>query len=150
MIVETAVRGGLIPELAGYRTLRAEVKYGVNSRIDLLLEDHAERPRCYVEVKNTTLRHGERIVFPDAVTERGLKHLRELAAVAAKGERAVMFYLVNRPDGAAFAPAWHVDRAYCEGLREAVAAGVELLAYRADNRLDGVGLGAALAISLDE
>ena len=89
-IAAEAIRAGLLPELSGYDTLRAEVKYGRNSRIDILLEGDG-RPPCYVEVKNTHLfRRAGLVEFPDCVTERGTKHLAELADMARSGARAVM------------------------------------------------------------
>ena len=91
-----AIADGTIAELSGYPTTRREVKYGVNSRIDLLLEAPG-KPPCYVEVKNVTMRRAVCLEFPDAVTARGIKHLEELAAQAAVGNRAVM-------------PAWPVSR----------------------------------------
>lgn len=128
-VVREAIEAGAIPELAGYPELRAEVKYGAHSRVDLLLS--RGRARCYVEVKNVTLAEAGCALFPDAVTQRGLTHLCELSHRAAAGDRAVMFYLVNREDCDCFAPATHIDPAYAAGLVEAVAAGVEVLVYAA-------------------
>lgn len=126
-IVAEAITLGRIPALAGFATLRREVKYGRNSRIDILLEDPA-KGRCWVEVKNTTLSRVPGLAeFPDAVTTRGAKHLDELAAQVAMGDRAVMVYLVNRPDCDRFALAADVDPAYAEGWREARDRGVERL-----------------------
>jgi sugar fermentation stimulation protein A len=131
-IVEAAVNAGTIPELAGYATMRREVKYGKNSRIDLLLEDPARLP-CYVEVKNVTMRRGLEskglAEFPDAVTTRGAKHLVELANMVAKGARAVMLYLVQREDCSAFDIARDIDPTYAAGLATAMANGVEVLCY---------------------
>ena len=123
-----AVEAGAIEALVGYESARREVKYGKNSRIDLLLEDPA-RGRAYVEVKNTTLAEGGLARFPDAVTARGLKHLEELAGVVAEGHRGVMLYCVSRGDVEAFSPADDIDPAYSAKLREVAGAGVELLAY---------------------
>ncbi|MGD2063899.1 MAG: DNA/RNA nuclease SfsA [Nitrospirota bacterium] len=128
-VVRDAIEGGAIPELAGYGAVRGEVPYGAGSRVDLLLEDGARR--CYVEVKNVTLAEGGVAMFPDAVTARGLTHLRELAARVAAGDRAVMVYLVNREDCHCFRPAAHIDPAYAAGLVEATAQGVEVLVYAA-------------------
>lgn len=130
-IVEEAVRAGSVPALTGYGSVRREVKYGKNSRIDILLEDDA-RPPCYVEVKNVTMRRdltGGPAEFPDAVTARGAKHLLELADMVKDGARAVMFYLVQREDCASFEVAGDIDPGYAEGLAVAVAAGVEVLCY---------------------
>ena len=131
-IVEEAVKDEAIPELIGYATARREVKYGNNSRIDLLLEDPA-RPPCYVEVKNVTMRRGVAsngpAEFPDAVTTRGAKHLVELADMVAEGARAVMLYLVQREDCTTFDIARDIDPAYDAGLVTAMAKGVEVLCY---------------------
>ena len=135
-VVREAIAGGAIPELAGYPALRGEVAYGTNSRVDLLLEDGARR--CYVEVKNVTLAEGGVAMFPDAVTARGLTHLRELAARVAAGDRASMVYLVNREDCHAFRPAAHIDPAYAAGLIEATAHGVEVLVYTARVQPEGI------------
>lgn len=125
-----AVSEGQVPELRGYQTVEKEKKYGQeNSRIDLLLTDPA-RPPCYVEIKNVHMMLEPGIAsFPDAVTTRGLKHLRELEAEVAKGNRAVMFYIIQRSDCHTFTPAAHVDPAYANGLRQAHEVGVEILAY---------------------
>jgi len=126
-VVEEAVRAGRIPELRGYAGLRREVKYGANSRIDLLLE---EGPlRCYVEVKSTTLAVQGEARFPDAVTERGRKHLVELSAMVAEGHRAAILFHVSRADVERFAPADEIDAAYGAALRAARAAGVTVLAW---------------------
>ena len=128
-IVEEAINANKIKELTGYTTLRREVKYGSeNSRIDLLLEDPG---LCYVEVKNVTLVEGERALFPDAVTERGLKHLQELTRMVAQGHRGVLCFVLQRSDGKFISPADHIDPAYGKGLRQAISQGVEILGYRA-------------------
>ncbi|KPV41778.1 hypothetical protein AN478_01225 [Thiohalorhabdus denitrificans] len=147
-LVAEAIAAGEVAELAGYATQRREVKYGRNSRIDILLEDPEKGP-CHVEVKNCTLLAPDGAVrFPDAVTERGRKHLDELMELAADGGRAVMFFLVNRADGEGFGPADHIDPAYGERLREAAEAGVELLAYRTRITPEGIGLAGAEPIDL--
>lgn len=122
------VSAGLVPELTGYDHVRREVAYGENSRIDLYLE-RADGARCFVEIKNTTYAVGECAAFPDAVTERGLKHLGELERVVREGARAVQFFFVSRDDVARFRPADEVDAKYATALRRAAAAGVEVLAY---------------------
>lgn len=129
LVSAEAVASGTIPELRGYDRLRREVKYGENSRIDLLLEGR-DRP-CYVEVKNVTLVDNQgAYCFPDAVTTRGLKHLRELQNEVRKGNRAVMLYVIQRSDGTVFRPAEKIDPAYAAALRQACSTGVEVLAYR--------------------
>lgn len=130
VVIAGAIAENKIPGLTGYSSLRREVKYGKNSRIDLLLESKGQ-PSCYVEIKNTTLRRGDAILFPDAVTERGRKHLEELSQIVKTGQRAVMLFFVNRPDGLYFAPADDIDPEYGKALRSAANAGVEILAVRA-------------------
>jgi sugar fermentation stimulation protein A len=127
-VVSEAVTAGLVPELAGYAGLRREVPYGRGSRIDLLLEDD-QRGTCHVEVKSTTLVEGRVALFPDAVTERGTRHLQELARLARRGQRAVQFFCVNRADVELFRPADDIDPHYGRALRRAAAAGVEILAW---------------------
>ena len=130
-LAEEAIVSGRIPALDGYETLRREVKYGENSRIDILLED-SHRPPCYVEVKNVTLLeedgHG---YFPDAVTERGRKHLYELADMVKAGHRAVLMFCVSHNGIQSVAPAEHIDPKYAAALEEAMTQGVEVIAYRA-------------------
>lgn len=135
------IESGQVPELAGYATLRREVKYGSaqQSRIDILLEA-PERPPCYVEVKNCTMLAGEHVAFPDAVTTRGQKHLRELAHAVSLGHRAVMFYYVGRSDGLRWRPADEIDPTYGQLLRTALVAGVQALAYRVEYTPNGVRL----------
>jgi sugar fermentation stimulation protein A len=130
VLAANAITAGLIPDLDGYATLRREVKYGTNSRIDLLLE-HPDRPMAYVEVKNVTTRREKGAAeFPDAVTERGVKHLRELMEMKRQGHRAVMLYIVQRSDCAYFTIADDIDPLYGKTLREAVQAGVETFVYQ--------------------
>jgi len=131
-LVAEAVAAGSIVELAGYKKLRREVRYGnENSRIDLLLEDGADPRPCYVEVKNVHLmRKAGEAEFPDSRTERGAKHLRELAAMVAAGNRAAMIFLVQRGDADNFRLAADIDPAYAAAFRLAADAGVEMLSYR--------------------
>ncbi len=131
-LVSEAVKAGLVPELSGYDKILGEVKYGKNSRIDFLLEGGGGPP-CYVEIKSVTLKRDlsptAAVEFPDAVTTRGTKHLRELSAMADQGRRAVMFYLVQRQDGPAFTIAADIDPDYAAALKTAMKAGVEVLCY---------------------
>jgi sugar fermentation stimulation protein A len=145
--VHAALVEGRVPALADYDTARREVKYGQNSRIDVLLE-RADGSRCYVEVKNTTLADGDVALFPDAVTERGRKHLGELAAMVAEGHRAVQFFFVSRDDVTSFRPADHIDPAYAEALRAAAAAGVEVMAWSARVEPDSIELSRELSVDL--
>ncbi len=129
-LAEEAILAGAIPELAGYAGLRREVRYGENSRIDLLLEDGPDPRPCYVEVKNVHLRRTGRLAeFPDSVTSRGAKHLAELAAMAASGARAVMLFIIQRGDCDRLRMAADLDPTYAKAFREALRGGVEALAY---------------------
>tara|TARA_R110002110_G_scaffold166690_4_gene367531 strand:+ start:325 stop:1026 length:702 start_codon:yes stop_codon:yes gene_type:complete len=131
-IAEEAILAGRIPELTGYAGLRREVKYGKNSRIDILLEDPS-RPMAYVEIKNVHLMRSPGLAeFPDAVTARGAKHLVELGDMAEQGHRAVMLYVVQRTDCDKFALAEDVDPAYVAAFRQARTRGVEMLCYMCD------------------
>ena len=137
-LVEEAIASGVIAELGGYRALRREVKYGLNSRIDMLLET-ADGACCYVEVKNVHMsRRAGLAEFPDCVSERAAKHLVELSRMAAEGHRAVMVYLIQRNDTKAFKLAGDLDPKYLAGFAAARAAGVEALAYDCDVRIDGI------------
>nr|WP_321459894.1 DNA/RNA nuclease SfsA [uncultured Cohaesibacter sp.] len=131
-IVEEAILARQITELAGYEHLRREVKYGKNSRIDLLLQDEAKAD-CYVEVKNVhLLRQPGLAEFPDSVTKRGAKHLAELSDMVKEGHRAVMLYLVQRTDADRFALAGDIDPAYAEAFAQATSQGVEAIVYLCD------------------
>jgi sugar fermentation stimulation protein A len=148
-LAEEAILNGVITELQGYEQLRREVPYGSErSRIDLLLE--GEKGRCYVEVKNVTLVQEEMALFPDAVTIRGQKHLRELMEVVRNGDRGVILFTVQRGDGRAVAPADTIDHEYGRLLRQAIANGVEALAYRAEVKPEEIRLTGRLAIILDQ
>jgi sugar fermentation stimulation protein A len=146
-VIAEGITSGRIVELAGYKNLRQEVKYGKNSRIDILLEDPA-RGSCYVEVKNTTLLEGRGVLFPDAVTERGLKHLEELEKTVAMGHRAVMVYFINRPEGDFFTSADAIDPKYGKALRTAVNRGVEVIAVRAKSSVTSITVGESVPVKL--
>jgi sugar fermentation stimulation protein A len=138
-VVAEALRRRRVPELATYDRVRTEVPIGKGSRIDIVLEDSTDRaPVCYVEVKNVTMRQGRAALFPDAVSERGLKHLRELARLARDGHRAVLFPFVARGDCQHFDAAREVDPDWAEGLLHAAADGVEIMPWRA--RVDRLGV----------
>jgi sugar fermentation stimulation protein A len=135
-IVAEAIEAGRIPELAGHTDIRREVPYGRNSRIDIFLTG-GPGP-TYVEVKNTTLAEGGTARFPDAVTERGRKHMEELARVVRAGNRAAVVFLVHRGDARQFRPADDIDPAYGKALRRAAKAGVMVLPYGASAGPGGV------------
>jgi sugar fermentation stimulation protein A len=131
-LVEAAIRAGVISELQGYATIRREVVYGSEkSRIDFLLE--RENEKCFVEVKNVTLMEAKgQGLFPDAVSVRGTKHLRELMQMVREGHRAVLLYCVQHTGIEWVEPADTIDPLYGKTLREAIAAGVEVIAYGAE------------------
>ncbi len=147
-IAEEAIRMGIIPELAGYSGLQREVKYGRNSRIDLLLED-AGRGLCYVEVKNVHLMRKNGLAeFPDSVTARGAKHLAEMTEMVAQGRRAVMLYIVQREDCSRFTVAGDIDAAYASALAEAQRRGVEAVCYDCRLSINEIILNRSLPILL--
>ncbi|MDP1617931.1 DNA/RNA nuclease SfsA [Phenylobacterium sp.] len=131
-LVAEALAADAIPELTGYASHRREVKYGQASRIDFLLEA-PDRPRCWLEVKNCHLRRaGTLAEFPDCVAARSTKHLRELVAMAAQGDRAVALFVVQRTDCDTFAACHDLDPAFAQGLSDAADQGVEVLIYGCD------------------
>ncbi len=146
-VVHEALLAQRIPELAGYSQITPEVRYGMeNSRIDLLLQA-PDRINCYIEVKSVTLLQQTPLYmspyqgfFPDAVTQRGQKHLRELMQVAEKGERAVLFFAVLHSGIAEVAPAHHIDARYAELFCEARQKGVEIFCYATTLCPDGITL----------
>ena len=147
-LVEEAIKAGTIAELCGYETLKREVKYGENSRIDLLLEDPA-RPATYVEVKSVTLSRTEGLAeFPDSKTARGAKHMAELAEMAKQGHKAVVFFLVQRSDCTQMQPAADIDPKYAESLSAALAAGVEVLCYSCRLSPDEITLDRRLEVAI--
>lgn len=135
-LVKEAIDTGVIKELQGYGEVRPEVRYGhENSRIDWLLSNplEADHKHCYVEVKNVTLlRDNGCGAFPDAVSTRGSKHLRELILMKQQGHRAVLLFCVAHTGINSVAPADDIDPTYGETLREAIEQGVEVHAYRAE------------------
>lgn len=120
-LVREAFADGVVGEIGPVDEIRAEVKVSDRSRLDFLLT-RGER-RIYVEVKNCTLVENGAAMFPDAVTSRGTKHLEELAVLHRQGFGAVIFFCVQRGDGAYFTPAAHIDPVYAETLRRVVAEG---------------------------
>jgi len=139
-LVEEAIMEGVIGELQNYSILEREKKYGNRSRIDILLRDEG-RASCYVEVKNVTLLLEEGVAaFPDAVTQRGAKHLEELVAVVERGERAVLLYCVQRQSAAKVVPAREYDPHYAATLEMAMSRGVEVYAYGVTHSLSGLSV----------
>lgn len=146
-VVGEALAAGAVAELAAYPQVRAEVAYGTRSRVDFLLSG-AEPPKAYVEVKNVHLRReGNWAEFPDCVTARGAKHLRELSAMVAEGHRAVMLYLVQRTDCGRFRLAGDLDPDYAAAFDAARDAGVEMLCYDCVITAREVRLGRPLPVS---
>ena len=147
-IVEEAIADEHVAELSGYSGMRAEVRYGQNSRIDLLLS-HPGRADCYVEVKNVTMAAEPGVVaFPDSVSKRASKHMAELSDMVCEGHRAVVLFLVSRSDAEAMRPATEIDPAYTRALNLAVNAGVELLAYKLSFSDTSLSIGARIPVKL--
>ena len=128
-LVMESIKANQITELHGYPDIQTEVRVSAHSRLDLLLSGPAGR--CFVEVKNVTFLDGQTARFPDAVTLRGQKHLNELIDIVKNGERAVIFFIVQRADANSFAPADDIDPVYARLLRKAFDHKVEILVYQA-------------------
>ncbi|GAB3476718.1 DNA/RNA nuclease SfsA [Marinomonas epiphytica] len=136
-LVGEAIKNGVIKELKGYQSMKAEVKYGEKSRIDWWLANDDEQ--CFVEVKNVTLlEEGNHGFFPDAVTDRGRKHLLEMAAMVKQGHRAVLVFCVSHTGIEEVAPAGYVDEKYARTFEQVIEQGVEVLAYRVDITTQGM------------
>nr|VFK39926.1 MAG: sugar fermentation stimulation protein A [Candidatus Kentron sp. SD]VFK45559.1 MAG: sugar fermentation stimulation protein A [Candidatus Kentron sp. SD]VFK79847.1 MAG: sugar fermentation stimulation protein A [Candidatus Kentron sp. SD] len=131
-LVIDAIESGKIPALRGYERLRREVRFGQEgSRVDILLEQADGGRPCYVEVKNVTAAVDKGIaLFPDAITTRGARHLRELSRMVENGSRGVVFFCVQRADVEEVRPADAIDPDYGRALRMALANGVEAMAWR--------------------
>ena len=136
-VIKAALEARLFPELGEYQQIQGEVPYGIDkkSRIDFLLT--GDKMPLYVEVKNTTWTDGQLALFPDCVTTRGQKHLRELTALLPQA-RSVMLYLINRGDCTQFASGDRADPVYGKLLREAIALGLEVLPCRFDVTPEGL------------
>ena len=137
-LAEEAINNGVIKELQSYTKLQREVKYGEeNSRIDFLLtaDDKAD---CYIEVKSCTLLEGDCGYFPDAVTQRGQKHLRELMQIVTQRKRAVLLFVVQHSGIDYISIAKHIDEEYAKLFKRAVNHGVEVLAYGCELSLLGI------------
>lgn len=148
-LVEELLLAGKVPELSGYQNIRREVRYGEeNSRIDLLLEQEGLAD-CYVEVKSVTLAMGDGLgLFPDAVTSRGTKHLRELTQVVVSGGRAVLFFCVQHTGIDHVSVAEEIDPVYADALQKAVELGVEVMAWGAEMSPDKIELVRPLPVAV--
>jgi sugar fermentation stimulation protein A len=145
-LVAEAIADGLIPELRGYSRVRREVKYGESSRIDFLLDDPARKP-CYLEIKNVHLMRKRALAeFPDCVTERGAKHLRELMLMHTSGARAMLIFVIQIPSAERFTVARDIDPAYSAAFDRARSRGVEMLAWRCHIGLDGIDITAPVPL----
>jgi sugar fermentation stimulation protein A len=146
-IVAEAIEGGKIPELTGYDTLRREVKYGKNSRVDILLSQDG-KPDCYVEIKNVHLMRVAGVAeFPDSVSSRAAKHQGELADMVKQGARAVIFYLCQREDCDNFRLAADIDPDYAAAAKAARETGVEAMCYACTLTPEAIAVSQRLAIS---
>jgi sugar fermentation stimulation protein A len=145
-LVAEIIKAGQIPELRDYASIRREVKYGSNSRVDFLLED-STRPPCYLEIKNVHLMRKPRLAeFPDSVTARGARHLDELAAAVAGGARAMMLFVIQIPSADRLTIAGDIDPTYAAAFARARARGVEMLAWRCNVSVEGIEIAAPVPI----
>ena len=140
-----AISSGQIPELSGYTNVKREVVFG-DSRFDIFAENETEK--CFVEVKNVTLKEGKYALFPDSVTTRGQKHLKTLIEVKAAGIRAVMLYIVQRTDVEVFAPAIEIDPDYAKAFKLAVDAGVEVIVLQVEVTPEGIYMKKKLPVEI--
>jgi sugar fermentation stimulation protein A len=148
-LVAEALKEGLIPELRHYTSVRQEVKYGAKSRVDFLLESPSRRP-CCLEVKNVHLMRKPRVAeFPDCVTDRGAKHMEELAAAIGSGARAVVLFVIQIASADRFAVARDIDPAFAAAFHVARGQGVQMLAWRCNVNLNGIEIAAPVPI-IDE
>jgi len=140
-----AIKNGEIEKLKGYTFVKREVKFG-DSRFDIYAEN--ENERCFVEVKNVTMKVGNYALFPDSVTTRGRKHLETLIEVKKSGIRAVMLYVIQRMDVEVFGPAEDIDPEYAKSLRKAIKHGVEVIAVQAKVSPDGIEINDQMIIEI--
>jgi len=145
-LVAEAIEHGTIREFADVHDIKREITVAKGSRLDLAVS-HADQ-KTYTEIKNCSLVEGGCAMFPDAVTVRGTKHLRELITLVGKGKSACIFFLVQRKDAVRFAPADHIDPIYGDTLREAAATGVMVLAYQAEVSPTGIHVARRLPCDL--
>jgi len=145
-LVREGIEKGVVEELQGYDELRAELRTRPGTRLDFFLQKSSQQ--CYVEVKNVTLVVDGTAMFPDAVTERGTKHLKELIRLKRAGHRAVLVFVIQRGDCSKFTPADAIDPEYGQWLRRAIRAGVEALPYRAAVTTRGISLEQLIPLEL--
>ncbi|RXQ95942.1 DNA/RNA nuclease SfsA [Ancylomarina salipaludis] len=145
VLVYEAVRNQEIEELRGYTEVKREVKFE-DSRFDVFAQN--EQETCFIEVKNVSMKVGAYARFPDAVTTRGKKHLETLMRVKESGLRAVMCYVIQRSDVSVFGPAWDIDPAYAEALKKAIDSGVEVFAFQAEVKPEGIRLVKRLLVDM--
>ena len=145
--VEAAFSLGQIEGFQQYETVTREVKFSEGTRFDLKLEQ-SKLNSCYVEIKNVTLVKDGELQFPDAVTKRGLKHLHSLVAAIRQGNRGLLFFFVNRPEGTRFRVAKEIDPEYAKGLEWAVTQGLEVVAYRSKASPNRLGVGSPVKVEL--
>lgn len=143
-LLKAAHSAGRLPEAVSYPEFKSEAKTG-ESRLDALLQGPSGR--LWVECKNVTMSEYGEAAFPDAVTSRGLKHLGELIRLIREGDKAALFFLIQRPDAACFGPADYIDPAYAEGFKLAVEAGVEVWAFQTRISTKGIDIGGRLPLS---
>ncbi|OYT12161.1 MAG: DNA/RNA nuclease SfsA [Bacteroidetes bacterium 4572_112] len=144
-LVFEAVKNNEIKGLEGYTSVKREVKYE-DSRLDVFAENDKEK--CFIEVKNVTMKVGDAVLFPDAVTTRGLKHLETLIRIKEAGMRAVMVYVIQRTDVNYFGTAKHIDPNYAEALQRAMNKGVEVFPIMATVSPEGIELTKVLDIKV--
>ena len=145
-VVSEALKAGQILEAGPIGSVKAEVPYGTNSRVDFLCQSDDGKD-VYVEVKNVHLRRdGDWAEFPDCITTRGAKHLHELIEVVSRGHRAIMLYLIQRDDCARFRLAPDLDPKYAKAFERARAAGVEMIAYGTQITRDAITLGTSIPV----
>ncbi|MBF0187820.1 MAG: DNA/RNA nuclease SfsA [Magnetococcales bacterium] len=150
-LVREALEAGNIPSLAGFSSLRPEVRFGEESRLDFQLKFSGigVSKDCYIEVKSVTLRLGDTLAFPDAVTKRGQKHLHNLREAVCQGHRAVILFVLQREDGEGFRPAHEIDPEYARTLSDVIHAGVECLAMRCRVNTTGIAITAPATVTID-
>jgi sugar fermentation stimulation protein A len=146
LLAAEALQAGLIPQLRDYSSTRREVKYGLNSRADFVLDD-GKRPSCYLEVKNVHLMRTPQLAeFPDSVTARGTKHLNDLATMVERGSRSVLLFVIQIPSAKRFAVARDIDPDYAAAFDRAREKGVEMLAWRCNVSARGIEITAPVPI----